>query len=414
MWFSIVSRIDRLNEANASRHASREASVGRPLAAERSGSELSDGGLQDGYISGMKDLLRTTADRAARYLASLKERSVAPTPEALANLARLDEPLPERPADPSAVIALLDEVGSPATIGSAGGRFFGFVVGGSLPAAVAASSLAAAWDQNAGIVVLSPIAARLEEVAMRWLLAVLGLPPACGVGFVTCATQANFAGLAAARHALLARRGWNVETQGLFGAPPISVVVGEEVHVSVLKALMLVGLGRERVIRVPADGQGRMRAHALPPLDDNTLVCLQAGNLNTGAIDAADKIIPQAKAAGAWVHVDGAFGLWAAAAPARAHLVKGYPAADSWAIEAHKGLNAPDDSGLVVERDPRHLRAAIAVNAPYLVIGEAREPEHYTPEFSRRAPSLELWAALRSLGRQGLADLIERTCRHAT
>src|SRR2546422_3427366 len=208
----------------------------------------------------MEDLLRATAERAARYLAGLQDRAVAPTPEALANLRRLDEPLPERPTDPSTVIRLLDEIGSPATMASAGGRFFGFVVGGSLPATVAASSLAAAWDQNAGIVVLSPIAARLEQVAMRWLLDVLGLPPACGVGFVTCATQANFSGLAAARHALLARSGWNVEAQGLFGAPPITVVVGEEVHVSVLKALMLVGLGGERGIRVPVDGQGRMRA----------------------------------------------------------------------------------------------------------------------------------------------------------
>src|SRR2546421_7120606 len=362
----------------------------------------------------MKDLLRTTADRAARYLAALKERSVAPTPEALANLARLDEPLPERPTDPSAVIALLDEVGSPATIASAGGRFFGFVVGGSLPATVAASSLAAAWDQNAGIVALSPIAARLEEVAMRWLLDVLGLPPAAGVGFVTCATQANFSALAAARHALLARRGWNVETEGLFGAPPITVVVGEEVHVSVLKALTLVGLGRERVIRVPVDGQGRMRADALPPLDDDTLVCLQAGNVNTGAFDPADGIIPRAKAAGAWVHVDGAFGLWAAAAPARARLVQAYAAADSWAIDAHKWLNVPYDSGLVIVRDPRALYAAMAGNGPYLAIGETREPEHYTPEFSRRARGIEVWAALRALGRTGLADLIERTCRHAT
>src|SRR5256886_1885678 len=365
MWFSIVSRIDRLNEANASRHASREASVGRPLAAESSGSTLSDGGLQDGYISQMKDLLRTTADRAARYLASLKQRSVAPTPEALANLGRLDEPLPERPADPSAVIALLDEVGSPATIGSAGGRFFGFVVGGSLPAAVAASSLAAAWDQNAGIVALSPIAARLEEVAMRWLLDVLGLPPAAGVGFVTCATQANFSGLAAARHALLARRGWNVETKGLFGAPPITVVVGEEVHVSVLKALTLVGMGRERVIRVPVDGQGRMRADALPPLDAKTPLCLPAGHPHTGALSTAGEIIPRAKKAGAWVHVDGAFGLWAAAAPARAHLVQGYATADSWAIDAHKWLNVPYDSGIVIVRDARDLYAAMAMPLSY-------------------------------------------------
>ncbi len=361
----------------------------------------------------MENLLRTTAERAARYLAALKDRNVAPTPDALANLGRLDEAFPEHPTDPSAVIALLDEIGSPATMGSAGGRYFGFVVGGSLPATVAASSLAAAWDQNAGIVALSPIAARLEEVAMRWLLDVLGLPPTCGVGFVTCATQANFSGLAAARHALLARRGWDVETQGLFGAPPITVVVGEEVHASVLKALTLVGLGRERVIRVPADGQGRMRADALPPLADNTLVCLQAGNVSTGAFDPADKIIPQAQAAGAWGHVDGAFGLWAAAAPARAHLVNGFAAADSWAIDGHKWLNVPYDSGMVVVRDPQHLHAAIAVDAPYLVIGETREPEHYTPEFSRRARGIEVWAALRSLGRQGLADLIERTCRHA-
>jgi glutamate/tyrosine decarboxylase-like PLP-dependent enzyme len=362
----------------------------------------------------MKDLLRGTAERAARYLASLKDRSVAPTPQALANLARLDEPLPEHPADPAKVIALLDDIGSPATIASAGGRFFGFVVGGSLPATVAASSLAAAWDQNSGIVALSPIAARLEEVAMRWLLDLLGLPPASGVGFVTCATQANFSGLAAARHALLARRGWNVETKGLFGAPPITVVVGDEVHVSVLKALTLIGLGRDRVIRVPVDGHGRMRADALPPLDDRTLVCLQAGNVNTGAFDPAPEVIPRVKAAGAWVHVDGAFGLWAAAAPARAHLVEGFAGADSWAIDAHKWLNVPYDSGMVVVRDAGHLHAAMAVNAPYLVIGEAREPEHYTPEFSRRARGIEVWAALRSLGRRGLADLIERTCRHAT
>src|SRR5256714_8037128 len=249
----------------------------------------------------MEDLLRATAERAARYLAGLQDRAVAPTPEALANLRRLDEPLPEHPTDPAAVIRLLDDIGSPATMASAGGRFFGFVVGGSLPGAVAASNLAAAWDQNAGIVVLSPIAARLEQVAMRWLLDVLGLPPACGVGFVTCATQANFSGLAAARHALLARRGWNVEAQGLFGAPPITVVVGEEVHVSVLKALTPVGMGRERVIRVPVDGQGRMRADALPPLDDNTLLCLQAGNENNCGLDAAGGINPRAQKAGASV-----------------------------------------------------------------------------------------------------------------
>jgi glutamate/tyrosine decarboxylase-like PLP-dependent enzyme len=362
----------------------------------------------------MERLLKTTAERAWRYRQSLRDRNVAPTPAAIEHLRRFDEPLPARPADPEAVIALLDEAGSPATMGSAGGRFFGFVVGSSLPATVAANWIAAAWDQNAGIVVLSPVAAKLEEVAMRWMLELLGLPPECGVGFVTCATQANFAALAAARHALLARRGWNVETQGLFGAPPITVVVGEEVHVSVLKALSLVGLGRDRVIRVPVDERGRMQADALPRLDDHTILCLQAGDVNTGAFDPAEKIIPLAKAAGAWVHVDGAFGLWAAAAPARAHLMKGFAAADSWATDAHKWLNVPYDSGVVFVRQAEHLHAAMAVNAPYLVIGKEREPEHYTPDFSRRARGIEVWAALRSLGRKGVVDLVERTCRHAT
>jgi glutamate/tyrosine decarboxylase-like PLP-dependent enzyme len=298
-------------------------------------------------------------------------------------------------------------------VGTAGPRYFGFVVGGTLPAALAANWLASAWDQNAGLAVLSPTAARLEEVALRWLLDVLGLPPECGVGYVTCATQANFAGLAAARHTLLARQGWDVEAHGLFGAPPITVVVGDEVHVSVLKALTLLGLGRERVVRVPVDGQGRMRADALPPLDDRTILCLQAGNVNTGACDPAEAILPRAKAAGAWVHVDGAFGLWAASAPARAHLLKGYAEADSWATDAHKWLNVPYDCGLVFVREPQHLHAAMAVNAAYLAQGQAREPFHYTPDFSRRARGVEVWAALRSLGRAGLADLIERTCRHA-
>jgi glutamate/tyrosine decarboxylase-like PLP-dependent enzyme len=362
----------------------------------------------------MEQILKATADRAWRYRQDLERRNVAPAPDAIANLRRFDEPLPPGPTDPEAVIELLDTVGSPATMGSAGGRFFGFVIGSSLPATVAANFLAAAWDQNAGIVVASPVAAKLEVVSMRWILELLGLPPECGAGFVTCATQANFAALAAARHALLARRGWQVESQGLFGAPPITVVVGEEFHVSVQKALSLVGLGRDRVIKVPVDDRGRMRADALPPLDDHTILCLQAGDVNTGAFDPAEQIIPVAHAAGAWVHVDGAFGLWAAAAPARAHLTRGFAAADSWATDAHKWLNVPYDSGLVFVRQPQHLHAAMAVNAPYLVVGTEREPEHYTPDFSRRARGIEVWAALRSLGREGVAELIERTCRHAT
>src|SRR3989449_472188 len=270
----------------------------------------------------MEHLLKATAERAWRYRESLRDRNVAPSPEAVANLRRFEEPLPDAPTDPEAVIALLDEVGSPATMASAGGRFFGFVVGSSLPATVAATWLAGAWDQNVGIVALSPIAAKLEEVAMGWMLDLLGLPAASGAGFVTCATQANFAGLGAARHALLARRGWDVEARGLFGAPPINVVVSEQVHVSVLKALALLGLGRERVIRAPVDGQGRIRSDALPPLDADTIVCLQAGDVNTGAFDPAAEIIPRARAAGAWVHVDGAALAGAAGTrrPDRAHV----------------------------------------------------------------------------------------------
>lgn len=361
----------------------------------------------------MEHLLKSAAQRAINYLDTLENRTVAPTPAALQALSRLDEPFPDQSTDAESVISLLDEVGSPATMASAGSRFFGFVIGGSLPAALAANWLAGAWDQNAGLVATSPVSAKLEMVAMRWLLDVLRLPPGCGVGFVTCATQANFAGLAAARHALLARRGWDVEAQGLFGAPPITVVVGDEVHVSLLKALSMLGLGRDRVVRVPVDGQGRMRADALPLLDSNTIVCIQAGNVNTGAVDPASVIISQAKAAGAWVHVDGAFGLWAAVAPDRADLVSNIGDADSWATDAHKWLNVPYDSGIVFVRDPQHLHAAMAVNAAYLVAGETRDPTHYTPDFSRRARGVEVWAALRSLGREGLANLVERTCRHA-
>jgi glutamate/tyrosine decarboxylase-like PLP-dependent enzyme len=246
------------------------------------------------------------------------------------------------------------------------------------------------------------------------MLDVLGLPRTCATGFVTCATMANFSALAAARHALLTRKGWDVEKHGLFGAPPITVVVGEEVHVSVLKALGLLGLGRDRVVRVPVDGQGRMRADALPPLDDHTIVCIQAGNVNTGAFDRADAIVPQARQAGTWVHVDGAFGLWAAAAPGRQQLLAGYADADSWATDAHKWLNVPYDSGVVFVREPQHLRSAMSMSAAYLVSGARRDPYDYTPEFSRRARGVEVWAALRSLGRGGLADLVERSCCHAS
>jgi glutamate/tyrosine decarboxylase-like PLP-dependent enzyme len=359
-------------------------------------------------------LLNDAAARAIRYRREIAGRAVVPTPAAIDALAALDEPTPEVSAPAAEVIDLLDRIGSPATIASAGGRYFGFVTGSSLPATVAATWLAAAWDQNMTLAVMSPIGAKLETVASRWIVDLLGFPSTCGVGFVTSATMANLCGLAAARHALLARQGWDVEARGLFDAPPITVVVSDEVHVSLLKALSLLGFGRDRVIRVPVDDQGRMRADGLPPsIDDRTIVCLQAGNVNTGAFDPADAIVPIARAAGAWVHVDGAFGLWAAAAPARAHLMRGYAEADSWATDAHKWLNVPYDSGLAIVREPRHLREAMTAKASYLVADDHRDPSDYTPELSRRPRGIEVWAALRALGRQGLADLVERNCRQA-
>jgi glutamate/tyrosine decarboxylase-like PLP-dependent enzyme len=361
----------------------------------------------------MSHVLKTAAERAGRYLDGLHERGVFPSEDAVARLAQFDEPLPDVPTDPETVLHLLDEIGSPATVASAGGRYFGFVTGGSLPAALGANWLAGAWDQNSGLQVMSPTVAKLEAVALGWLVDLLGLPAGTGGGFVTGATMANLTGLAAARHAMLQQAGWDVEAQGLFGAPPITVIVGDEVHVSLLKALSLLGLGRDRVIRVPVDNQGRMRADALPAISGPTIVCIQAGNVNTGAFDPAAEICAAAHESGAWVHVDGAFGLWAAAAPGRAHLMAGVSHADSWATDAHKWLNVPYDCGLAFCREPQHLRAAMSTSAAYLIEGDQREPYHYTPEMSRRARGIEIWSALRSLGRSGLADMIERTCRYA-
>ena len=362
----------------------------------------------------MHQLLNDAAARAIRYLDGLDTRRVAPTPEALADLKELDVPLPETPTDPAAVLALLDDFGSPATVATAGPRYFGFVIGGSLPVTVAANWLAGAWDQSAFAYATSPAAATLEEIALRWLLDLFGLPLTWGWAFVTGATMANFCGLAAARHRVLKNAGWDVEADGLFGAPPIRVIVGEEAHASLFKALGMVGFGRQRVVRVPVDSQGRMRPGAMPAISGPTIVCLQAGNVNTGAFDPAHEIIPRAHEAEAWVHVDGAFGLWAKASPARAHLMSGYADADSWATDAHKWLNVPYDSGLAFVRDPESLRAAMATSAAYLPSpSERRDPAQFTPEASRRGRGIEVWAALRSLGRAGLANLIERMCRHA-
>ena len=359
-------------------------------------------------------LLRDAAERGIRYLAGLDARPVWPTREDIEGLGRFDEPLPAGPSDPAAVLRLLDEAGSPATTAIAGGRYFGFVIGGALPVTVAAKWLATAWDQNTGLWNITPATATLEEVALRWMIDLFGLPPGTAGGFVTGATVANFTALAAARRAVLQRAGWDVEANGLFGAPRVTVVVGAEAHPTVLKALGLLGLGRKRVVTVPVDRQGRMRADALPAIAAPAIICAQAGNVNTGATDPLEEIVAYARESNSWLHVDGAFGLWAAAAPTRAPQVAGITGADSWATDAHKWLNVPYDCGFAFVRDAHALRAAMAVTAEYLPSETPhRNPCDFTPELSRRARGVEVWAALRALGRSGVAEMVERTCRHA-
>jgi glutamate/tyrosine decarboxylase-like PLP-dependent enzyme len=357
--------------------------------------------------------LQVAAERALEYVRNVADRGVTPNEAAIAALGEFREAFPENPSEPVDVVKMLDRVGSPATVATTGSRYFGFVIGGTLPASLAASWMASAWDQNAALRVMSPVAAELEEVVLGWVCETLGLPCECEGGLVTCATTANFTALAAARQALHARSGWDVSEDGMFGAPPIQVVVGAEVHASVLKALKLGGFGSKRVTTVEADGQGRMRADRFPRLEKNAIVCIQAGNVNTGSFDPARQICESAHERGAWVHVDGAFGLWAAASPKYRHLVDGFELADSWAMDAHKWPNVNYDSGIVLVRDGAALRAAMAISAAYFAPGAGREPNHQTPEASRKARGVELWAGLKSLGRSGLAELIERTCAHA-
>lgn len=359
-------------------------------------------------------ILDDAARRAHAYLDGLNARAVAPHAAAVAALRQLDEPLPAARGDAAATLALLDRLISPATLATAGPRFFGFVIGGALPEALAANWLAGAWDQNAGLYLSTPGVSYLETVALRWLVDLFELPASTGGAFVTGATVANFTALAAARNAVLARVGWNVEAHGLFGAPPITVMTGEEAHPTLLKSLGMLGLGRARIVRVPVDAQGRMRAQALPAIRGPTILCLQAGNVNTGAFDPFEALIAAARAAGAWIHVDGAFGLWAKAAPALRALARGLEQADSWATDAHKWLNVPYDSGLAFVRDANALKAAMAITAEYLPTESAeRNPSDFTPELSRRARGVEVWTALRSLGRAGLAELFERNCHQA-
>ena len=366
-------------------------------------------------------VLARTAALANDYLDSLATRPVGRPVDLVALRAALGGPLPGGPTDAIEVVEGLAAAAEPGLVGSAGPRYFGFVIGGGLPAALGADWLTSAWDQNAGLYVISPAAAVAEEVAGAWLIELLDLPSGTSVGFVTGATMANFTALAAARHGVLAKAGWDVERLGLQGAPPVTVVTHGGTHVTVYASLQMLGLGREgdHVRRIAADDQGRMRPEALrealATIHGPTIVCTQVGNVNTGAFDPLDEIVPIAHDQGAWVHVDGAFGIWAAAVPSLRERMRGHTAADSWSTDAHKWLNVPYDSGLVFVRDAAAHHAAMTLGAEYYIETDGGERDNYNwaPESSRRARGFAVLAALRSLGRSGLVDLVERDCAHA-
>jgi glutamate/tyrosine decarboxylase-like PLP-dependent enzyme len=367
-------------------------------------------------------LLRRTTELAVDFLSGLDDRPVTARTTRDALLASLGAPLADDGIPAADVVEALAAAADPGLIAMAGPRFFGFVIGGSLPAALAADWLTSTWDQNAGLFAAGPAASVVEEVVGDWLVDLLGLPAGSSIGLTTGCQMAHFTCLAAARHAVLARAGWNVEDDGLFGAPEIAVVVGSEAHATIGTALQYLGMGRTRTIVVDSDDQGRMRLDALeaslPDGDGPVIVSLQAGNVNTGSFDPIGPAIEliRARHPGAWVHVDGAFGLWAAATPAYRHLLDGHDGADSWATDGHKWLNVPYDSGFAFVRDPEQHRAAMSPpSAAYIVYGAAERDEfHWVPEYSRRARGFTAYAALRSLGRSGVAEQIERSCRQAT
>lgn len=361
-----------------------------------------------------KTLFEEAKAYAYEYMDTVHSRPVFPEQETTNALEVFNEPLPEASSDPSDVLKLLHEYGSPATVAQTGGRYFGFVNGGAIPVSVAAKWLSDVWDQNTALYVISPIVSKLEELCENWLTELFGLPSETAAGFVSGSSVAILCGLAAARNELLKKSGWDVNQKGLFNAPAIRVVLGAQAHSSVFKALSLLGLGKDRVELVPVDSQGRMISEKMPELDSNTLVILQAGNVNTGAFDPINQICDLANRAGAWVHIDGAFGLWAAASDSKKHLTKGLEKADSWSVDAHKTLNTPYDCGIVLCKKREALVSAMQATGSYIQYSSHRDSMLYTPEMSRRARAVELWAVLKYLGRSGVAELVDGLCERAS
>ena len=373
------------------------------------GAQLPKGiSLKDQELS----LLADADGRAAAYLRSVETRRVYPSLAALDALSSFDEPLPETGLSPVDTLALLDEVGSPAAVTTNGPRYYGFVVGAALPSAAAAERLMLAWDQGATLSMTSPVSAKLEGLAGQWLLDILDLPRESIVGFGTSATACGLSCLAAARRVLLRRAGWDLDLRGVKDAPEIRVIVSDSIHIVVLKALRILGFGTEQILRAPTDDNGRIDPDRLPALDDRTILCLQAGEVNTGEFDPFSVLVPRAKAAGAWVHVDGAFGLWARVSPRLRPWTDGVEGADSWTTDGHKWLNTPYDCAMAICRDPDALAEAMNSDAVYAA-GSKTAQKNLTLEFSRRARGIPVWAALRTLGRSGVAALIDRHCRQA-
>jgi len=340
------------------------------------------------------------------YLDKVSGRKVYPEESAIENLSVFDEDLPERSSNTEEIIEMLHQYGSPATVAQVGGRYFGFVNGGIVPSGLAAKILSDFWDQNTALQVMSPIASRLETVVEKWLRLLFDLPDDTVAGFVSGTSTAIFCGLAAARYRILKNADWDVNQKGLFGAPGVRIVAGREAHSTVIKAIGLLGLGQDNIEWVKSDEQGRIIPGLIPELDSGTILILQAGNVNSGSFDPLEEIIGKANRTGAWVHIDGAFGLWAGAAEKLKYLTTGIGKADSWSVDGHKTLNAPYDSGIILCRDKEALSSALHMSGAYIVLGDQRDGMFYTPEMSRRARIVELWATMKFLGKSGMDEMI--------
>ncbi|MCK4510044.1 MAG: aspartate aminotransferase family protein [Desulfuromonadales bacterium] len=358
-------------------------------------------------------LFEQASDYAFHYLDKIEKMPVVPPEEVIADLNVFDESMPEEPQSPEVILELLHSHGSPGTVAQTGGRYFGFVNGSATPVAMAAKWLSDVWDQNTALYVMSPIVSKLEAVCQKWLVNLLGLPNETVAGFVSGSSTATLCGLAAGRNALLKKLGWDVNEQGMGGAPRIRVVLGEQAHGTVFKALAILGFGINNVEKVPIDSNGNIDLNKFPELDERCLVVLQAGNVNSGGFDPFDDICTRANNAGAWVHIDGAFGLWAAGAKTTRHLTKGIEKADSWSVDAHKTLNAPYDCGIVLCRHAEDLLLSMQQSGAYIQHSDKRDNMMYTPEMSRRNRAVELWATMKYFGRNGIEELVDRLCSHA-